>query len=69
MFTRRAEGFLIDLNFRNAPPRPPVGPCFVGLGLDGELTDNWTRYRPSNAVEANYTWKLHTEPDLGVPLA
>uniref|UniRef100_A0A7S3V444 Uncharacterized protein n=2 Tax=Chaetoceros debilis TaxID=122233 RepID=A0A7S3V444_9STRA len=69
LFTKRAEGFLIDMNFRNAAPRPPVGPCFVGLGLDGELNDKWTRYKPFNAVEANYAWKLHAEPDLGVPLA
>jgi len=57
------------MNFRNAAPRPPVGPCFVGLGLDGELNDKWTRYKPNNAVESNYSWKLHAEPDLGVPLA
>lgn len=69
LFNKRAEGFLIDLNFRNAAPRPPVGPCFVGLGLEGELNDKWTRYKPNNAVEANYAWKLHAEPDLGVPLA
>ena len=60
---------MIELNFRNAPPRPPVGPCFVGLGLDGELNDKWTKYKSDNAVEANYAWKLHAEPDLGVPLA
>eukprot|EP00563_Minutocellus_polymorphus_P002882 CAMPEP_0181037026 /NCGR_PEP_ID=MMETSP1070-20121207/9180_1 /TAXON_ID=265543 /ORGANISM="Minutocellus polymorphus, Strain NH13" /LENGTH=586 /DNA_ID=CAMNT_0023114711 /DNA_START=153 /DNA_END=1913 /DNA_ORIENTATION=+ len=69
LFTKRTEGFLIDLKFRNAPPRPPVGPCFVGLGLEGELTDKWTKYKPQNAVEQNYAWKLHAEADLGVPLA
>lgn len=69
LFKKRADGFIIDLNFRNAAPRPPVGPCFVGLGLDGELNDNWTRYKPNNAVEANYAWQLHAEADLGVPLA
>lgn len=69
LFKKRADGFIIDLNFRNAAPRPPVGPCFVGLGLDGELNDNWTRYKPNNAVEANYSWQLHAESDLGVPLA
>lgn len=68
LFQKRAEGFMVELNFRNAPPRPPVGPCFVGLRLEGEL-DRWTRYRPFNAVEAGYSWKLHSEPDLGVPLA
>jgi hypothetical protein len=65
----RSQGFLIELAFRNAPPRPPVGPCFVGLGLDGELNDQMTKYKSNNAVEANYSWKLHAEPDLGVPLA
>lgn len=69
LFSARSQGFLIELNFRNAPPRPPVGPCFVGLGVDGELNDNWTTYKSNNAVEANYSWKLHAEPDLGVPLA
>ncbi|KAL3802246.1 hypothetical protein HJC23_001790 [Cyclotella cryptica] len=69
LFHQRAEGFLIDLKFRNAPPRPPVGPCFVGLGLEGELTDKWTKYKPRNAVERQYVWKLHAEKDLGVPLA
>ena len=69
LFTKRTEGFLIDLKFRNAPPRPPVGPCFVGLGLEGELNDKWTKYKPQNAVEQNYAWKLHAEADLGVPLA
>ena len=69
LFAKRTEGFLIDLKFRNAPPRPPVGPCFVGLGLEGELNDKWTKYKPQNAVEQNYAWKLHAEADLGVPLA
>jgi len=27
------------------------------------------QYKPLNAVEVNYSWKLHSEPDLGVPLA
>ena len=69
LFTKRAEGFHVDLNFRNAAPRPPVGPIFVGPGLEGELMDKWTRYKPFNAVESNYSWRLHSEPDLGVPLA
>jgi len=68
LFSNRAEGFMIELNFRNAPPRPPVGPCFVGLGFEGML-NKWTKYRPFNAVETGYAWKLHSEPDLGVPLA
>ena len=68
LFSQRAQGFKVDFAFRNAPPRPPVGPCFVGLGLDGVLQDA-SQYRPLNAVEVNYTWKLHSEPDLGVPLA
>jgi hypothetical protein len=37
--------------------------------LEGELNDKWTKYKPRNAVEQNYAWKLHAEPDLGVPLA
>jgi Paf1 len=45
-----------------------VGPCFVGHGLDGVLLD-LAQYKPLNAVEINHTWKLHSEPDLGVPLA
>lgn len=69
LFQKRTEGFIVDFMFRNAPPRPPVGPCFVGLGLDGELNDKWTRYKPRNAIEVNHVWKLHVEPDLGVPLA
>ena len=28
-----------------------------------------SQYKPLNAVEVNYSWKLHSEPDLGVPLA
>lgn len=67
-FAQRAQGFQIEFKFRNAPPRPPVGPCFVGHGLDGVLMD-LAQYKPLNAVEVNYTWKLHNEPDLGVPLA
>jgi hypothetical protein len=68
LFTQRAQGFQMDFRFRNAPPRPPVGPCFVGHGLDGVLLD-LSQYKPLNAVEVNYRWKLHSEPDLGVPLA
>jgi hypothetical protein len=68
LFAQRAQGFQIDFRFRNAPPRPPVGPCFVGSGLDGVLLDT-SQYRPLNSVEVNYSWKLHSEPDLGVPLA
>lgn len=58
----------MEFKFRNAPPRPPVGPCFVGHGLEGVLLD-LAQYKPLNAVEVNYSWKLHSEPDLGVPLA
>ena len=68
LFAQRAQGFQIDFKFRNAPPRPPVGPCFVGSGLDGVLLDA-SKYKPLNAVEVGYRWKLHSEPDLGVPLA
>ena len=68
LFAQRTNGFLIDLSFRNAPPRPPVGPCFVGQGLEGALHD-WTVYQPRNALETHYSFALHSEPDLGVPLA
>ncbi len=44
LFAERALGFSISFSFRNAPPRPPVGPIFVGLGLEGEL-QKWTKYK------------------------
>jgi hypothetical protein len=44
LFAERALGFSISFAFRNAPPRPPVGPIFVGLGLEGEL-QKWTNYK------------------------
>ena len=69
LFADRTGGFVMEFKFRNAPPRPPVGPCFVGLGLEGELQESWTKYVPNNSVERNFAWKLHAEPDLGVPLA
>lgn len=68
LFAQRAQGFRIDFSFRNAPPRPPVGPCFVGQGLDGQLQE-LAQYKNHNAVEVNHSWKLHAEQDLGVPLA
>lgn len=68
LFAQRAQGFQIEFRFRNAPPRPPVGPCFVGNGLE-EVLQDISQYKPLNAVEVNYSWKLHSEPDLGVPLA
>ena len=39
LFAQRARGFQIDFRFRNAPPRPPVGPCFVGNSLDTVLLE------------------------------
>lgn len=69
LFTQRAQGFQIEFRFRNAPPRPPVGPCFVGNSLDSVLAEQSRQYKPLNAVEVNHTWKLHSEPDIGVPLA
>mmetsp|Transcript_19765 Transcript_19765/g.42926 ORF Transcript_19765/g.42926 Transcript_19765/m.42926 type:complete len:478 (+) Transcript_19765:258-1691(+) len=68
LFKQRAQGFEIAFKFRNAPPRPPVGPCFIGTNLDEKLREI-SQYKPLNAVEVNYRWKLHNEPDLGVPLA
>jgi len=69
LFQTRAQGFQVEFKFRNAPPRPPVGPTFVGNSLDAVLKDECRRYKPLNSVEVNYTWRLHSEPDLGVPLA
>jgi Paf1 len=68
IFKYRAQGFEISFKFRNAPPRPPVGPNFMGADLDEKLRD-LSKYKPLNAIDENYRWKLHTEPDLGVPLA
>jgi Paf1 len=68
LFKSRAQGFEIAFKFRNAPPRPPVGPSFIGTDLDDKLREI-SQYEPLNAVETNYRWKLHSEPDLGVPLA
>ncbi|KAL3911921.1 MAG: hypothetical protein SGILL_007092, partial [Bacillariaceae sp.] len=68
LFKARARGFEIDFKFRNAPPRPPVGPCFFGSDLDEKLQE-LSQYKPLNSVEANYRWHLHTEPDLGVSFA
>ena len=67
LFSKRSEGFMLEFRFRNAPPRPPVGPCFVGCSLDSELS-RWSRYR-ENTTEKYHVYKLHTEPDLGIPLA
>jgi len=69
LLEQRAQGFQIDFRFRNAPPRPPVGPCFVGQTIDAVLQENSRQYKALNAVEANHRWKLHSEADLGVPLA
>jgi len=68
LFKQRAQGFEVAFKFRNAPPRPPVGPSFIGSNLDDKLREI-SLYKPLNAVEVNYRWKLHSEPDLGVPLA
>jgi len=37
--------------------------------LEGELTNKWTKYKARNAVENQYSWKIHPDRDLGVPLA
>eukprot|EP00531_Pseudo-nitzschia_arenysensis_P003976 CAMPEP_0116142758 /NCGR_PEP_ID=MMETSP0329-20121206/15079_1 /TAXON_ID=697910 /ORGANISM="Pseudo-nitzschia arenysensis, Strain B593" /LENGTH=486 /DNA_ID=CAMNT_0003638015 /DNA_START=163 /DNA_END=1623 /DNA_ORIENTATION=+ len=68
LFKQRAQGFEIAFKFRNAPPRPPVGPSFIGANLTDKLREI-SQYKPLNAVEVNYRWKLHCEQDLGVPLA
>merc|ERR1719162_1902007 len=68
LFKQRAQGFEISFKFKNAPPRPPVGPSFIGTDLDEKLREI-SQYKPLNAVEVSYRWKLHNEPDLGVPLA
>lgn len=69
LFGTRAQGFQIEFRFRNAPPRPPVGPCFVGESIDTLLYNAGKQYKPLNTVEVHHTWKLHTESDIGVPLA
>jgi Paf1 len=69
LFSQRAQGFQIDFRFRNAPPRPPVGPTFVGHSLDSILLEQCQRYKPLNAVEVQHKWRLHSEVDVGVPLA
>lgn len=69
LFEARAQGFQIDFRFRNAPPRPPVGPTFVGNSLSAEILEQCRQYKPLNTVEVAYTWRLHSEPDLGVPMA
>jgi len=64
LFEKRAEGFVIDLKFRNAPPRPPVGPFFVGCGFEDEMERRWTQYRPNNSIELNHSLQLHDERSL-----
>lgn len=69
LFDERAQGFQIDFRFRNAPPRPPVGPIFVGQKLDVVLQEHSQQYKTLNSVEVNHRWELHSENELGVPLA
>ena len=64
LFDKRADGFLVDLKFRNAPPRPPVGPFFVGAGFDETMRKKWIHYRPGNSIELNHTIQLHDEKHL-----
>jgi hypothetical protein len=66
LFDKRTQGFQIDFLFRNAPPRPPVGPCFVGANqnLDGALQKLSRHYNATNAVETNHVWKLHNDGSL-----
>jgi len=65
LFEKRAEGFLVDFKFRNAPPRPPVGPCFIGPGFEGEMKRSWTRYRSTSSIELNHKIELFDEKDIG----
>ena len=41
----------------------------MGSTLEAVLRSRCVQYKPLNAVEVNYVWKLHSESDLGVPLA
>lgn len=65
LFEKRAEGFLVEFKFRNAPPRPPVGPCFIGPGFEGEMKRSWTRYRSTSSIELNHKIELFDEKDIG----
>jgi hypothetical protein len=69
LLEQRTQGFQIEFAFRNAPPRPPVGPCFVGRTLDAIMLEESRVYKARNAVEVSHKWKLHAEVDLGVPIA
>ena len=60
----RSEGYQIDFLFRNAPPRPPVGPTFLGPTVEGLVQQACLQYS-RNAVELHHTWKLHED---GIPL-
>ena len=68
-FEERAQGFQVEFRFRNAPPRPPVGPIFVGKKLDVLLQEHAQQYKTMNSIEVSHRWELHTENELGVPLA
>ncbi len=46
-----------------------MGTGFLRLGLEGELTNKWMRYKAQNAIENQYTWRIHPDRDLSVPLA
>jgi RNA polymerase II-associated factor 1 len=64
LFTQRAQGFQIDFRFRNAPPRPPVGPTWVDT-VDTSPARCSRQYQPSPKFGgSHYKWKLHTESDL-----
>lgn len=64
LFDKRADGFLVDLKFRNAPPRPPVGPFFVGEGFEEMMRKKWIHYRPGNTLELNHCMELYDEKHL-----
>jgi hypothetical protein len=53
IFDKRAEGFLVDLKFRNNPPRPPVGPTFVaGPAINGATGSTHTTSATSTSTSS-----------------
>ena len=67
----RSAEFAVNLTFANSLPRVPVGAVFVGGGAENQNgisgTKSFTEYRPTK-LEAEHSWRLHTELDLGVKI-